>query len=151
MTASKLLADYIVGLQHIGHVVTDIEAAIDRFVRVYGVDRRTVRRLPDDPEGADTLFAFLTIAGTEFELIQPVSERFRDILLATASGGAGINHVGWRERNIDAYMRLLVDTGIGSGHVTRDGIVTFKHLRLIYLDAVATDGMLVELIEFVQG
>ena len=114
-------------------------------------DLRTVRRLPDNPEDADTLFAFLTIAGTEFELIQPVSERFRHTLSATRSGAAGINHVAWKVSDIDACMRLLGDAGIGAGHVTPDGIVEFKDIKLVYLDPADTDGMLVELIEFLQG
>lgn len=148
MPIKDTLNDYIVGLKHVGHVVDDLDAAVAAFCDVYGVDASNVRRVPENPgEDAPALFAFVTVANVEFELIQPVSEQFCDQLLANPSGGAGINHVAWRVRDIEACLDLLGEQGIRPGHVTPDGIVTFDKLRLVYLDPRDTQGMLIELIE----
>jgi len=104
---------------------------------------------PREPEAGDapTLFAFVTVGDTEFELIQPVAEDFRIQLFGSPSGGAGINHVAWRVSDIDACMQLLAARGIGPGHVTPDGVVSFADRRLVYLDPGDTGGLLIELIE----
>jgi len=150
MTIEKTLAGFIVGLRHVGYVVTDLDAAVSRFHDVYG-DDVDVRRMPDQGSAADTLFAFVTIAGTEFELIQPVSACFRELLLAEPSGPAGINHVAWQVRDIDACLVALAERGIRPGHVTPDGIVAFADRRLVYLDPADTGGLLIELIEIDAG
>jgi methylmalonyl-CoA/ethylmalonyl-CoA epimerase len=151
LSMKESLKDYIIGLQHVGHIVEDIEAAIDGFVRLYGVDAADIRRVPEAASSnAPTLFAFIRVANTEFELIQPVSESSRAELLAVASGGAGINHVAWRVSDIDACVRLLQDKGIRPGHVTPDGPVGFGNKKLVYLSAEDLGGLLVELIELVE-
>lgn len=144
-----LLDDYIIGLQHIGHVVRDLDATIDAFRSVYGVDETAIRRFPsaDDPQDVETKFAFITVSGSEFELIEPVSDRFRELLFDQPSGGAGINHVAWRVSDMDACMGILAGRGIGPGYVTPDGPVCFADRRLVYLDPADTGGLLVELIE----
>lgn len=148
MAIRKTLKDYIVGLQHIGHIVADLDEAIASFVALYGIDERNIRREPKTPgPEVATLFAFVSIGRTEFELIQPVAPEFRDILLKSPSGGGGINHVAWRVSDIEACVRLLADQGIRPGHVTPDGIVTFRSRKLVYLDPVDTRGLLIELIE----
>ena len=148
MSLEESLKDYIIGLQHVGHIVEDIEAAIDGFVRLYGVDAANIRRVPEAfGNGAPTLFAFVRVAGTEFELIQPVSDSSRAELLSVPSGGAGINHVAWRVSDIDACVQLLRNKGIRPGHVTPDGPVGFGNKKLVYLSADDCGGLLVELIE----
>lgn len=146
MVLQEALKDYIVGLQHIGHIVSDLDEAVAAFCAVYGVDPQTVRREPQDAD-AQTLFAFVTVGATEFELIQPVSARFRQLLQQSPCGGAGINHVAWRVSDIDACVKLLALQGIGPGHVTPDGVVAFADRKLVYLDPGDTHDLLIELIE----
>ena len=148
MSIKETLEDYIIGLQHIGHVIEDIEEAIDAFVELYGIDATDIRRVPEPPVGeSPTLFAFVSVADVEFELIQPVSESSKDELLSSSSGGAGINHVAWRVRDIAASLRLLEEKGVRPGHVTPDGIVSFANKKFVYLDPADCGGLLVELIE----
>lgn len=148
MTIVKVLADHIMGLQHVGHVVRDLDAAVAAFCRLYGLTPSSVRYVPDMVDSdTPTRFAFVSVADTEFELIEPLSESFREILFGSQSGGAGINHVAWRVRDLDACLELLAELGIGPGHVTPDGPVAFKNRRLVYLDPSDCDGLLVELIE----
>ena len=146
MSLKELLKEQITGLQHVGHIVASLDDAIASFERIYGVSDQDIRRLPKDPE-APTLFAFVTVADAEFELIQPQSEQARAELFASASGGGGINHVAWRVRDLGACVSLLAARGIHPGHVTPDGIVEFGNRKMVYLDPVDCDGLLVELIE----
>ena len=148
MTIVKALKDYIIGLQHVGHIVRDLDAAVASFCRLYGLDENAVRRVPDAPnEDVPTLFAFVDIAGTEFELIQPQSAAAKKELLASASGGGGINHVAWRVSDIDACAELLAGQQIWPGHVTPDGVVDTGRSKILYLDPGDTDGILIELVE----
>ncbi|MGI9238780.1 MAG: VOC family protein [Woeseiaceae bacterium] len=148
MSIQETLKDYIVDLQHIGHIVRDLDEAIASFVAVYGIDEDDVRREPQDPDQeVSTRFAFVAVGNTEFELIQPVTKEFRETLFESPSGGAGINHVAWRVSDIGACVDLLAAKGIRPGHVTPDGIVSFGNRKLVYLDPTDTRGLLIELIE----
>ena len=149
MSIQSILDDYIIKLQHIGHVVPDMDAALDTFRRVYGIGDDSIRRVPEKPgDDGEALFAFVEVGGYEFELIQPLSERFRKKLFDAPSGGAGINHVAWRVSDLDACLELLDERGIGPGHVTPVGPFSYSNMRIVYLDPEACGGMYVELIEF---
>ena len=148
MSIQSDLSDYIIGLQHVGHVVPDIDAALRTFKRIYGVGDESIRRVPEQPDAsAEALFAFVNVGDTEFELIQPLSERFTSTVLEAPLGGAGINHVAWRVSDIGACLAVLEEAGIGPGHVTPDGPFSYGNMKIVYLDPVACDGHYIELIE----
>ena len=148
MTIVNTLKDYIVGLQHIGHIVDDLEASIDAFRKLYGLDESAVQRVPEEPDGTEpTLFAFVTVGDTEFEIIQPQSHESRAELMLSPSGGGGINHIAWRVNDIDAAVRTLGEQQVRPGHVTPDGVVDTGRSRIVYLDPADTDGLLIELVE----
>ena len=148
MTIVNALADQIIGLQHVGHVVEDLDEAIRGFTRLYGLPDGAVRRYPEVFDGSEpTLFAFITVGDTEFELIQPQSADAKAMLLASPRAGGGINHVAWRVRDIDACVRLLDEIGIRPGYVTPNGVVDTGRSKMVYLDPETTDGLLVELVE----
>ena len=115
---SAALKPHLLGLRHVGHVVDDVDRAIADFRRVYGLSPEDVQRLPD--QGAQTLarFAFVRVAGAEFELIEPVSEGQKQLLLGAPSGGGGINHVAWSVRDLDGALAALAAQGITPGWVT---------------------------------
>ncbi|WP_159931118.1 VOC family protein [Oceanicoccus sp. KOV_DT_Chl] len=142
------LKDFIIGLAHVGHVVTDMDAALANFKRVYGVTDDDIR-IPANPPGVEVMtnFAFVTVGGTEFELIEPVSEYFKELLLAMPSGMAGINHVAYLVSDIEAAVAALEKVGIVPGHVTPNGVVDFGEKKLCYLDPNSTGDLLIELIE----
>jgi len=151
MSIKKTLEDYIIGLQHIGHIVEDLDEAVNHFVMIYGIDANDIRRVPELPsDDTQALFAFVSVAGAEFELIQPLSESSKNELSAVPSGGAGINHVAWRVSDIVACVQLLEDRGIRPGHVTPAGIVSFGSKKMVYLNPLDCGGLLVELIEIVD-
>ena len=144
------LQHYIVGIQHIGHVVSDLDKAVADFDALYGIDPDTVRWEP--PVGVDSpsRFAFVTVAGTEFELIEARDPQMRAQIEKYPSGGAGINHIAWRVRELNAVMTMLAEQGVRPGHVTPGGPVRFGSKALVYLDPATTGGMLVELIEIFE-
>lgn len=151
ISVKHALKDFIIGLQHIGHLVHNLDEAVSSFKKVYGVTDADIRLEPPPgvipPGGVMTRFAFITVQGTEFELIEPVSDYFKDILGKSPCGGAGINHVAWRVKDIDECMNILERQGIKPGHVTPTGVLTFGPKKLVYLDPNTTDGILIELIE----
>jgi len=148
LTIVNTLKDYIVGLQHIGHIVEDREASIDAFRKLYGLEDDAIRRVPDEPDGTEpTLFAFISVGDTEFEIIQPQSHESRAELMLSLCGGGGINHVAWRVNDIDAAVRHLGKQRVRPGHVTPDGVVDTGRSRIVYLDPADTDGLLIELVE----
>lgn len=143
-----VLADFIEEVAHVGFVVPDLAVAVTAMCRVYGVVEKDIQYVPEQGEEAETRFAFFTVGGLDFELIEPRSRRFRDQLLSMPSGGAGINHVAWRVRNIEAALDCLLAHGIVPGHVTPEGIVTIGAKKMVYLDPETTDGLVIELLEY---
>ncbi len=143
-----VLKDFIEGVVHVGFVVEDLEVAVADACRLYGIGADEVRYAPEPGEPAETRFAFFTVAGQEFELIEPVSEAFKEQLLNMPSGGGGINHVAWRVRDIEGAVAALDDQGVVPGHVTPEGIVEIGKAKMVYLDPATTGGLVVELLEY---
>ena len=144
----RVLKDYIEQVAHVGFIVPDLAEAVEKAQRVYGLSAADVLYVPEPGEDSPTRFAFFSVGGLEFELIEPVSADFRDKLLAMPSGGAGINHLAWRVRDIDAAVASLAVEGIFPGHVTPDGVVNIGEKKMVYLDPDTTDGLVIELIEY---
>ena len=143
-----ILQDRIMGVAHVGFIVPSLEGALADFDRVYGLSPQTVEIQPPAGEDALTRFAFFTIGGLQFELIEPVSAQFKEQLLGMPSGGAGINHLAWRVDHIDAAVALLAARDIHPGHVTPAGVVTIGARKMVYLDPETTGGLVIELIEY---
>lgn len=143
-----LLKDHILGPAHVGFVVPCVEEAVANAVRVYGVREDEVSYQPPVGVPAQTRFAFFRVGGLEFELIEPCSEHFREVLFAMPSGSAGINHMAWRVDDIHAALRVLAARNIYPGHVTPQGVVSIGAKKMVYLDPATTGGLVIELIEY---
>lgn len=147
---ASTLQQYIVGIQHVGHVVDDLASAVAGFEALYGIDVNEVRWEPPAGVASPSRFAFVTVADTEFELIEVRDSKMREQIGKYPSGGAGINHIAWRVRGLDAVMAMLAEQGVRPGHVTPDGPVRFGNKEMVYLAPETTGGMLVELIEIFE-
>ncbi len=143
-----VLKDRIIGVAHVGFVVHSLDEAVANAVRVYGLTPEEISLVPAPGEEALTRFAFFRVGDLEFELIEPCSDAFREVLLGMPSGGAGINHVAWRVDDIEAAVALLAANGIHPGHVTPDGIIAIGPKKMVYLDPATTGGLVIELIEY---
>jgi len=148
------LKKLLLGLQHVGFVVDDLDQALTQWQRLYGLDPASIRRLP--PAGADlsqvpARFALFSLAGQEIELIEPRGEPYLGLMRALKSGQAGINHLAWRVSDIEAALNTLAKLGVTPGYVTPAGTVQFGNKKLVYLDPATTDGHLIELIEIADA
>ncbi len=146
----QTLKDHIVGLRHVGYIVPDLKAATDTFEKIYGISDGDISIIPPYDTDAPTRFAFISVGNVEFELIEPLSDDFKKQLLASPSGGGGINHVAYDVTDIEGALSLLEAKGITPGHVTPDGIIDLGNKKMLYLDPATTDGFLIELIETKQ-
>ena len=139
------LADLVVGLRHVGVVTTSRADTVARLGQIFGLGGDEVLLIPaaDDPR-ADTWFAFFEVGGATVEVIEPVTDRFRKLLI---DSGTGTNHLCFTVRDLDAVVMRLAALGVRLGHVTPDGIVETPTFRLAYTDPEDTAGVLLEFIE----
>lgn len=145
---TDVLADYLLGTAHVGFVVNDLDAAVLQARQVYGVRSGDIRYEPEGVAEPETRFAFFSVAGLQFEYIEPCSAHFRKLLLDQPSGGGGINHVAWSVQDIHGAIAALAVHGITPGYVTPDGVINIGAKKMVYLDPATTGGLVIELIEY---
>lgn len=141
------LQDYIVGLRHIGHIVTDLKTSVDTFKEIYGITDECIKIIPPYSETAQNRIAFIKIAETEFELIEPISEEYKRLLFSQPSGGGGINHICYDVKDIAGAVACLAEKNIRPGYITPDGIIKLNSHKMVYLNPADTFGHLIELME----
>jgi len=132
--------DYIVGLRHVGIVTRDLDGTVARLREIFGLPEEDIVRL----DGGETRFAFFSIGGTPYEAIEPVSERFREILLKT---NTGTNHVAYNVSDLEGAVAAMRSKGVRLGHVTPTGIVAAPDFKMAYFDPADTAGVLIEFVE----
>ena len=93
----------------------------------------------------------MTVQDTEFVLIEPVSDYFKQLLLQMPSGMAGLYHEAYLVNDIDKAVAVLAEQSIRPGHVTPNAVVDFGPKKLVYLDPADTGGLVIELIELKDG
>ncbi len=134
------VSDYIIGLRHVGLVTEDLDGMVSRLQEVFGIADDGVQRV----ESPETRFAFFAIGGTPYEVIEPVSQHFRDILLNT---NTGTNHVCYNVSDLEAAVVAMADKKVRLGHVTPDGIVSLPSFKMAYFNPEDTAGVLVEFVQ----
>ncbi len=132
------------GLRHIGLVTRDGEALIKRMQALFGLREEDILRVPAAGEPAETRFAFFSIGGTPYEVIEPVAARYRALLLERAEG---INHVCYNVDDLPAAIKAMAEAGVRLGHVTPDGMIELPHARMAYFNPEDTAGLLIEFVE----
>lgn len=138
------VSDYILGLRHVGIVTEDLAATVERLQSIFGIADGEISYVPAADEPAETRFAFFSIGGTPYEVIEPVSEYFKDILLNT---NRGTNHVCYNVSNLDAAVAAMAEQGVRLGHVTPDGIVALPSFKMAYFNPADTAGVLIEFVQ----
>lgn len=133
--------------RHIGYIVLDLRQAIADFQRLFDLQEEDIRILPPFNLPADTRFAFFHADGLNFELIEPISDKFKDILF---NSGLGINHICFTVDNIEEAFAEMTRKGIRPGHVTPNGILTLPHQKMVYFNPEDTGGFLLEYIEEIK-
>ena len=138
------VSEYLLGMRHVGIVTADLDATVQRLQDLFGFADGEIVYLPEPGQPADTRFAFFAIGGTPYEVIEPVSEHFRKILLAS---NQGVNHVCYNVSDLPAAVAAMAAKGVRLGHVTPDGIVELPSFRMAYFNPEDTAGVLLEFVE----
>lgn len=144
MNLPASVSPHLRGLRHVGVVTDNLDAMLARLQALFGIPDADIFRVPAAGEPAETRFAFLSIGGQAFELIEPVSPRFHALLLNT---NRGMNHVCYNVDNLAAAVAAMAAHGVRLGHVTPEGIIDMPHARMAYFNPEDTAGILIEFVE----
>ena len=139
------ISELVTGVRHLGVVVDDIATSVNTYKKVYDIDDGDINIIPPlHDEAPDTRYAFLKFGGMEFELIQCISENFKNLL---GNPPVGINHVAYIVKDLEKAVARMKENGVRLGHVTKDGILDMKRSKVAYFNVEDTDGLLVEFVE----
>ena len=139
------IRDLITGVRHIGVYVEDMDKSLSTYARLFDLEPETLYQVSAADEPApDSRFAFVPVGGMDFELIQPISEKFKQMV---SNPPPGINHVAFTVTDIEQAVELMKDKGVRLGHVTPDGILDMPKSRVAYFNPEDTGGILIEFVE----
>ena len=126
-------------VHHIGIVVADLGAAIERYERLFGL--RATR--PPSPPGSQLAFGLIVLPGTELELIAERSAG-SPIGKFLAERGPGMHHLAFEVTDISRAIRAVAPHGLAPLAPPSPGIhgtaTCFFHPR-------ETGGVLIEYVE----
>jgi len=142
------MKEMIVNVNHLGIIVKDAERSIEVFKNLFDLKDDEVRIIPSTLTKGERKYAFMPVGGTELELIEPISERFKEML---GNPVEGINHIAFTVKDIEEAVRLMEKKGFGLGHVTKDGILNMENIcKVAYFNPEDTDGILIEFVEPIE-
>ena len=138
------MSEIITRLRHIGIIVKDAEKSKEFFKDLFDLDDDDVTIVSSDITKGESAFAFIPVGGMELELIQPISEHFKELV---GNPPEGINHFAFTVKNIEEAVQLMKQRGVRLGHVTKDGILDMGRSKVAYFNPEDTDGILIEFVE----
>jgi len=136
--------EMITRMRHIGYIVKDMDRSVNTFKKLFDLKDEDIRMLTADDTGGAGAFAFIPVGGTELELIQPISDYFKEM---TGDPPEGINHIAFQVKDVEQAVRIMEGKGVHLGYITKDGIFDTGKTKIAYLDPKDTDGILIELVE----
>jgi len=134
----------ITGLRHIGIIVKDAKESMEVFKSLFDLKDEEIRVVPSTITKGESEFAFIPVGGIELELIQPISERFNEMV---GNPAQGINHIAFTVKNIEEAVRIMEEKGVRLGHVTKEGILNMGRSKVAYFNPEDTRGILIEFVE----
>lgn len=138
------VSQHLRGMRHVGVVTDDSASLIRRLQEVFGLRESDIVRVPAAGEAAESRFAFFSIGGVPYEIIEPVSDAMRAMLLGS---NRGANHVCYNVDDLDAAVAAMAAAGVRLGHVTPGGILEMPHARMAYFNPQDTAGLLLEFVQ----
>jgi methylmalonyl-CoA/ethylmalonyl-CoA epimerase len=127
-------------LNHVAVVVEDIDAALAFWRDALGLEPADVKDMP----AQKSRIAFLPVAGSEIELVQPTDTE-SGIAKYLAKRGPGMHHLCLDVRDLDGTVARLKAKGI---RLTSDAPMTGADgRRMIFVHPESSGGVLVELYE----
>jgi len=142
------ICELVQKVRHVGIIVDDVQASIELYKKIYDIGEEEVRVMPPfEEKDAESRFAFIPLGGQEFELIQPISEKFKQMV---GNPPPGINHIAFTVTDIEKAVERMKEKGVRLGHVTKDGILDMKRSKVAYFNPEDTGGILIEYVEPVE-
>ncbi|MEE8382793.1 MAG: VOC family protein [Thermodesulfobacteriota bacterium] len=136
--------EMIVKLRHIGIIVKDAEKSVELFKYLFDLTDDKIKVVPPSVTKNESVFAFVPAGGIELELIQPISEHFKEMV---GNPAEGINHIAFTVKDIEEAVKLMEQKGVRLGHVTKDGILDMGRSKVAYFNPEDTGGILIEFVE----
>ena len=130
--------------RHIGYIVENLAESVAKYQLLFDLVEDEIRIVPPYKVASDSRFAFFQVDGLDFELIEPISDYFKEILF---NSGKGINHICFTVDDIETAVSNMAAKGVRPGHVTPNGIITMPHQKMIYFNPEDTGGILLEYIQ----
>jgi methylmalonyl-CoA/ethylmalonyl-CoA epimerase len=133
----------VLRIDHTAIAVRDLDEALERYRRLYGIEAAERRSVPDQ----HVEVVFLSLGDSQLELICPLDST-SGVARFLARQGEGLHHVGFLVDDIAAELERLTAEGVEL--IDRrprqgvHGLIAFVHPR-------ATGGVLVELVERVEN
>ena len=131
-------------LRHVGYVVDDLDESVSMFRNLFDLTDDDVRYVSPDETGGQVAFAFISLGGIELEIIQPLTDAFREM---TGDTENGITHFALEVTDIDRVISGMVAKGVNLGYITPNGVFDTGTKKIAYLDPNDTGGNLIELVE----
>jgi methylmalonyl-CoA epimerase len=126
-------------IDHTAIVVRDLDEAMERYGRLYGLHRAERGKVPLQPVEA----AVLPIGDTRLELIQPTDTK-SGVARFLEKRGEALHHIGIQVQDIRRELQQLADEGVElidrEPRRGLEGLVAFVHPK-------ASGGVLIELVE----
>ena len=136
--------EMITKIRHIGIIVKDAEKSAELFKDLFDLKDDEIKVVPPSVTKNESIFAFVPTGGIELELIQPISEHFKEMV---GNPPEGINHLAFTVKDIEEAVKLMAEKGVRLGHVTKDGILDMGRSKVAYFNPEDTGGILIEFVE----
>ena len=127
----------VVGIDHIGVLVADLDAALRFYAEVLGLEAGPIETKTEPPIRR----ACIRVGETEIELIE-ASDPSRTMARLLPHAQPGIYHLGLRVDDVDACAERLREQGVPLA----DGIREGGGMRIQYLHPDAAQGTMIELV-----
>ncbi len=128
----------IVALDHIAIAVPDLEKAIERFMKDFGLDYKGTEDVP----AAKTSTAFFDLPETKIELIHPLNGEGPVAKYLEKKGG-GMHHLCFRSDDIEADVARLKEKGYQ--FLSEEPTIGAHNCKVIFIHPKSCDGVLIEL------
>ena len=136
--------EMITKLRHVGYIVKDMDKSVSMFKKLFDLKDDDIRLMTPEDTGGAGAFAFVPVGGAELELIQPISDYFKEM---TSDMSEGINHIAVQVSDVEQAVKEMEKKGVRLGYITKEGIFDTGKAKIAYLDPKDTDGIFIELVE----
>jgi methylmalonyl-CoA/ethylmalonyl-CoA epimerase len=138
------MSEMITKIRHIGIIVKDAEKSVELFKGLFDLKDDEIKVVSPSVTKNESIFAFVPTGEIELELIQPISEHFKEMV---GNPPEGINHLAFTVKDIEEAVKLMEKKGVRLGHVTKEGILDMGRSKVAYFNPEDTGGILIEFVE----